>query len=608
MLSSSQASRTHFQLTVENGGVTATDLNSTNGTTLDGAAITSVALQSGQSLTVGGQVISITFEDVPAAGPLTRIIVDDPAPQDVGAMQDVPADAIVDINAVLQSGRAVSETLYCAVGAGLGSFVWVDHLRCYGAHPADIMAIGPDPKPHSTYQRYCANSQIPDHERLRSNSASTPDNIWGFPGYALRESASGVARLRLGEIKYVLQVFGEPTLAESYTPRAGHVFDSLDKEAARIGWNEMLHPGLVQAVRKTSDGRYAIYWRATPEAAQGGPRERVTLARVVHISTGYPATRFVDDFQDFLARQPDRRAQVANAYEPHEHIYQDIEASARPVNIMVRGRGIVASRILQRLSEARHKNPNITILHSIRSPIRSHEGAKWGWARRPARDHVELQPFNWPKASWGGDVRKQYERASAAERGAILAQLGGTSTAERSDWIAIAERGGEEGWYQPIFGNVTQIDVSGEKLQIGIKNLDGFDQSYDMDYLVDCTGLIADLQRSVFLNDLLTTYQLPQNHAYRQNNGGWEQGRATGFAVSNSFEIEGMRHGDGRVYAAGQVTAGGPYLAVDSFLGLQYAALRAVDDMTSNRVTQLRPIAPLKSFGQWLKWCTGARP
>jgi hypothetical protein len=78
--------------------------------------------------------------------------------------------------------------------------------------------------------------------------------------------------------------------------------------------------------------------------------------------------------------------------------------------------------------------------------------------------------------------------------------------------------------------------------------------------------------------------------------------------VSNSFEIEGMRHGDGRVYAAGQVTAGGPYLAVDSFLGLQYAALRAVDDMTSNRVTQLRPIAPLKSFGQWLKWCTGARP
>ena len=78
--------------------------------------------------------------------------------------------------------------------------------------------------------------------------------------------------------------------------------------------------------------------------------------------------------------------------------------------------------------------------------------------------------------------------------------------------------------------------------------------------------------------------------------------------VSNAFEIEGLRNGSGRVYAAGQVTAGGPYLAVDSFLGLQYAALRSVDDIGANRLTAMRPIGPARSAIQWLRWCAGSTP
>ncbi len=42
-----------------------------------------------------------------------------------------------------------------------------------------------------------------------------------------------------------------------------------------------------------------------------------------------------------------------------------------------------------------------------------------------------------------------------------------------------------------------------------------------------------------------------------------------------------MSNGPGRVYASGVMTLGGPNAAVDSFLGLQYAALRSVEDLAA---------------------------
>lgn len=333
-------SRRHFELVADAQGLTVTDLNSTNGTQLAGVALGSARITTGQRISAADTTITFRYEEVEAqatpVGPQSRYITP-AAPEGTGLPPDIPARGTVDVSEVHTGGRPVSEIAYCAIGAGIGSFVWIDHLRCYGVHEDDIVAIGPEDIPYATYARYCANSQIPDHERLRSNSASTPDNIWGFPGYALRESVT------TGNPRYAFQVFGEPTLAESYTPRAGRVFRSFDREMKRINWSRMFRKGLVQALRKTSDGRYAIYWRASRDAVPEEQRNQVTLAKIVHVSTGYPATRFVDDFQDFLGRHPEMRSLVANAYEPHEHIYQKIESSTEPVNIMVRGGGATPS-------------------------------------------------------------------------------------------------------------------------------------------------------------------------------------------------------------------------------------------------------------------------
>jgi hypothetical protein len=109
----------------------------------------------------------------------------------------------------------------------------------------------------------------------------------------------------------------------------------------------------------------------------------------------------------------------------------------------------VGNPIIQRLHEARKRNPNITILQSMRSKLDPSSRARCGRARKQLRTSIGIQPFNWQKSCWGGDLRFEYECADAA----TLTTLGGTTTAERSDWIEIIERGTEEGWYKPVYGS-----------------------------------------------------------------------------------------------------------------------------------------------------------
>ncbi|GAB5446739.1 FHA domain-containing protein [Gymnodinialimonas sp.] len=621
-LSGDAVSRRHMTLVLDRDAVRIRDEGSTNGTTVNGSRVDEVALSVGDQVRIPGWVLELlapadTPEAVSRIGGaevdaslVSRLVSPDAAAPPVTRRTFPDAEFggrdMVSVEALRASGHPVEEVRFCAVGGGLGSFVWVDHLRCYGVKPGDIRVLGTDATCYQTYKRYCKNSQIPDHERLRSNSLSRPDNIWGFPGYALREAGKGTG------FKGLIQVLAEPALAQSYTPRAGDVFDSLDTEAARIGWPEMLLKAQVLSLRKTTDGRYALATKLWGGEAIGQARNRYVIADVVHLSTGYPATRFVDDFQTFITNHPDARAQVANAYEPHDQIYLEAERRGGPVQVMVRGRGIVASRIIQRLHEARAKNPQIRVLHSMRTPLGPRDGAGFRAARRLVRHNVEIQPFNWPKSCWGGDLRAEYEAADPATRGAMLAQLGGTTTAERRDWIKLIKRGTQEGWYTPIFGSIQDLQPLAaqpnqpEGVRVNIATPEGSVEHLNADYLIDCTGLIADIRRAPLLADLLDTYDLPRNHAYPLDASG--PGTPLGLAASNDFEVEGLRNGAGRVYAAGTITTGGPYLAVDSFLGLQYAALRSVDHIAEERTHGVRRLGPLRSAAGWSKWMIGAKP
>jgi pSer/pThr/pTyr-binding forkhead associated (FHA) protein len=622
VLEGGQVSRTHAEIAIDGRTVRVKDLGSANKTYIDDKPITVATWAPDQELRIGPFHLRYRLQEQRRRPPRDSDDENTYIPPNIPIP---PADArlgvvaprmpfpgrifeqrIVSMRDLVQSGRVAGEVPYLAIGGGIGSFCWVDHLRVYGVPAQDIRVIGlaPDRAPYSKWGRLCKNSQIPDHERIRSNSISVPDNIWGFPGYASREMMRELKRGNLGGLKYILQVFGEPNIAESYTPRTVDVYRSFDVEARRIGWDKMWLYGQVVGIRKTDDERFAIAYRVPSQFAPDVPqenRERFAIARYIQISTGYPASNFLPDLQEFRSAHPDSHA-VVNAYEEHDEVYRHLEQKGGTV--LIRGRGIVASRVIQRIYEARNKNKDIRLLHLVRSPIT--RGHKYDLARRTVRNDVEQQPFNWPKSCWGGTLRKLLEEAAPEERAKLMRDWGGTTTADRDDWNVIIETGTREGWYKSFYGNVASMAEKGGRVVTRLESSDRYQENVDLiaDFIIDCTGLVARVDETPIIADLIRTYDLPRNKAA----GEGAELRLAGLAVTRSFEIAGLQHGRARAWAAGVVTASGPYAAVDSFLGLQFAALRSVDQLGILGAPGVSKFGPLRSASQWVKWCLGSPP
>ncbi|KYC41324.1 hypothetical protein WA1_21695 [Scytonema hofmannii PCC 7110] len=604
LLNSSQVSRFHVLIDWEQSQLVVTDQNSTNGTVVNGQRQTRSVLASGDTVQIGPYIITVTLAvaGTPAPTPTVHSAIQfnpntnlpDPSlpasppatPLGSNFPPSVFQEEQVPVQALHATGLPVGESDYLAVGAGLGSYIWVDLLRMSGVRSENIVALGLEKEPYARYKRLCLNSQIPLHERLRSNSDSCPDNIWGWPSYALREAWHDFSQGKLDQsFRYLWQVFNEPTFAETYTPRAGNVFGSIDREAKRIGWDKIYRHGRIRAIRKTDDGRYCVAY------SQGPGSHAFHVARHLHLATGYPAIQFLPDLQAYREKYQDFKS-VVNAYEEHNHIYEQLEKKGGKV--LLRGRGIVASRIMQRIYEARRSNRNITVLHLMRSP--KPMGNKYEKAQRLVKNHYEYQPFNWPKACWGGELRALLEKASPDERKRLLADWGGTTTADRHDWQRITEEGLREGWYKIEFGEVEKVERDTQNRPVTYIQEKGFGQmTLEADFIVDATGLDAKVQVNPLLADLVKHYSLPLNHLGR-------------LSVANNFEVVEMRHGKGQIYAAGAITLGGPYAAVDSFLGLQYACLCAVDGLAAARAPSIKRLNAVSSFSNWLKWVLNQSP
>ncbi|NJM72663.1 MAG: FHA domain-containing protein [Scytonema sp. RU_4_4] len=617
LLDHHEVSRYHALLDWEQNQLVVTDQNSTNGIFVNGQCQTRCVLANGDTVRVGPYIITMTF--VAASTPDSTIQFNPdtnlpdpslPSPKAVTPLgNNFPPPAFqeekVPVQALHATGLPVGESDFLAVGAGLGSYIWVDLLRIWGVRSEKIVALGLDKEPYARYKRLCMNSQIPLHERLRSNSDSCPDNIWGWPSYALRESWHDFTKGKLSRsFRSLWQVFNEPTFAETYTPVAGNVFDSIDREAKRIGWDRIYRYGRVRAIRKTDDGRYCVAYSLGPGSYA------FHVARYLHLAIGYPAIQFLPDLQAYREKYQDFKS-VVNAYEDHNHVYEQLERQGGKV--LIRGRGIVASRIVQRIYEARQykknqirrQNPNftdkeveaavkITVLHLMRSP--KPIGNKFEKAQRLVKNHYEFQPFNWPKACWGGELRVILEKANTDERKRLLTDWGGTTTADRRDWQRITEEGLTEGWYKIEFGEVQKVERDAQNRPLTHIQQQGFGQvTLDADFIIDATGLDAKAQANPLLEDLVKHYNLPLNYLGR-------------LSVANNFELVEMRHAKGQIYAAGAITLGGPHAAVDSFLGLQYAALCAVDGLAATRTPGVHRLNAFSSFGQWLKWVFNQSP
>ena len=494
------------------------------------------------------------------------------------------------IGTLKHSSLPLEETTYLTIGAGVGSFIWVDHLIIHGVDPTTIVALGLEARPYARFRRLCRNSQILDHDRLRSDSGGTPDNIWAWPGYALREMGRDLRHGRaLHAARLAWQIFSEPVLHDPFTPQAGDVFTSLDREARRIGWRTIRRFGLARAVRKTNDGRYVVAYSPTM-ALKGGCR--LIVARYVHLAMGYPRVRVLPELHQYR-QQMDFSRHFVNAYEPHDHVYRRLRQTGGAV--LLRGRGITASRIIQKLHEVYGHNPNIRILHLMRSP--KPNGPHYEYARRLTRNHFDHQPYNFPKACFGGDLRRVMEQANDRERAELISLWGGITTAKRPLWERIITTGLTEGWYHIRFGRLAWVEPAQNGITVAVQGDVAWSEETQLrvDFIIDATGLEVAPERSPLWRDLLQCYGLPKN-------------RAGQIKVTNDFEIAALRNTPGRVFTGGIMSLGGPFAPVDSFTGLQYAAQKSLESLIAQGAPGVRRLGPVSSVVQWSRWAVGVSP
>ena len=607
VLSSLDVSRYHASIEIHQDRLTIIDRGSSNGIIINGQKQTQSQIVPGDVIQIGNYQIAIAIPSnaQPVVTPASQSqigfnsvtnrpdprITPPPVIQVNSCLPPIFQQQQIDPQAIHATGLPVEEVEYATIGGGLGSFIWVDLLRIGGVSAEQVRVLGMEQQPYGRYQQLCLNAQIVPQERLRSPADACPDNIWGFPNYATLEATRGIAKGKLrSSLGYLWQVFAEPTLAATYTPKSGDVIAAIDREAARISWRKMIRTAHVQAIRKTTDGRYAIVY-----TCQQPTDYACTIARYVHIATGYPALQFLPDLQAYRDRTQDFKT-VVNAYEPHEHIYESLAASGGTV--LLRGTGIVAARILQKLYTLRRSNDRVEIkvIQLLRSA--KTEGNKYGLAERKVEHNYEFQPFNWPKSAWGGQYKAILKTATPEQRQHLLADWGGVTTMNRDDWRRIITGGINKGWYQIFYGEVQQVvphPTHGGTITIVRESGVQSDMQVESDFIIDATAVDAPIMASPLLQDLVQQYNLPIN----------QLGRLT---VTADFELAAMANQSGKVYASGAITLGNYYAPVDSFLGLQYAAFEITQDLLSRNAKQLQPLVLSRSLFQWWKWMNNRSP
>jgi pSer/pThr/pTyr-binding forkhead associated (FHA) protein len=592
-LTDGQISRFHVLLDEENGLLLVTDNQSINGIEINGVKQLRGHLKAGDRLGIGSYILTIL--EVGSASNSSKILFNPvtnvPDPYITRPGNDSQQNAFlpqifqqqqVSIDDIHATGLKVETVEYGTVGGGFGSFAWVDLLRIAGVKATNITVLSPEKSVHGRYRQLCLNAHVSE-ERLRSQSDACPDNIWGFPSYGIREALRKLGRGQfVPGLQILWQLLAEPLLENSYGPVDEQVLQAVDREAARIGWQKMLRYAMVQTIRQTTDGRYALLYNQ-------GDSYAILITRYLHLATGYPAVKFLPDLQDYRQRTKDFQL-VVNAYEPHDHIYEQL--GNRGGTVLLRGSGTIACRVLQRIYRVRRNHPQqqIKVIHLW--PQVTEGDRSSGVAQRIVNLNYQIQAFEWPKACWGGEYKMRLATVTTEQQQQFVLGWEGATIPQRRDWQKMLVGGISKGWYQQIIGQVQLVKPQPPSLGV---ILQGELNQVAADYIIDATGLAGSVMDSKLLADLVQQYQVALNSSGQ-------------FRVGEDFAIDQLDNGNGRVYGCGITIAGNGYAPVDSFLGLQYAALAAVCDMTDRGAPGLKKLTGLQSAAQWWRWMTNKPP
>jgi hypothetical protein len=457
------------------------------------------------------------------------------------------------------AGLPVHDAALTTVGGGLASLALVHTLRVAGLSARDLRVVSPTPDPADSFRYLAGAGQLDERQRLRSDSATRMDAMWGFPGYAAEEAAARRS------MRPLWRVFAEPVGAEVFTPVSGHVYAGIAAEAERLGWTAMLLRGRVSMVRPRREGGFFSL------VDDDGHCCSVVRSRYVHLGLGYAGLRLTEELARYRAQHGDGFSCV-HAYELHDHVYRVLARTGGTV--VVRGAGITASRIIECLLELR----SVHVVHVVHRELR-------------------YQPFNFPKAALGGQFATQIASTHDDEaRGDLIVSLAGATTAHRKPWQAQLRRGRAGGSYRVLTGTVTDLSpASRGGVRVRVRDAQSPDLRGELsaDFLIDCTGLAPDVTAHPLVDDLVRAGLARVN----------DHGRV---AVDEHFEVREARNGDARLFATGAMAFGSRVGPVDSFWGLQAAALRVCDELA--RLGCCDRIGIRRSVGGWWRWTRGRAP
>lgn len=462
----------------------------------------------------------------------------------------------------------VRRTTFATIGGGLGSFALVDRLRIAGVPADEIAVVGERRSPGAAFLARCEALGLDDASRLRSDSAARIDNLWGFPGYAGHEAR------RTRSLRPLARLLLEGVYGDGYRPCVGIVRDALDREAERIGWRDMTTGAPAEYLFKRSDGGYFVVCR-----------ERGELVALhcdhVHLALGTPGARVTPEVAAHREQSPDS-TRLTTAYDDNEAALATI--AKRGGHVIVRGAGEAALQLLGRLADARRRHGReIHVWHVVRS---------WpdGSTGRDERLGFRHQALEFPRSAYTGSLRDELAALDEDDRVEAIELLGAASVRPHRrghDPLAAAR---DEGWYDAVVGEVQTITEKDSRIAAVVRLQNGERMTVSGDHFFDAVGLETDAGVHPLVADLLAFSPVTTTSL-------------GGLRVDDQWAVVGGASGDGRMFATGSTARGARLGPVDSFLGLQQAALSIADSLAAAGVGA--PLSPLRSARGWLQWIGG---
>src|SRR5260370_41615384 len=118
--------------------------------------------------------------------------------------------------------------------------------------------------------------------------------------------------------------------------------------------------------------------------------------------------------------------------------------------------------------------------------------------------------------------------------------MGGTNPPCRRGWQAQMREGRTDGWYRAIAGTVAEMRLENEMIASRVMTSEG-PVEVAAEFVIDCTGLEADIAEHRLLADLLEHSGAGRNPLGRLD-------------VERNFELRGAATGSGVIYAPGATT------------------------------------------------------